>query len=522
MHWFHDLGEYLIKEINYISRREALKAFSSSALLMSLPLKGIGKSSSMITDFSASELSAMILAKKVSCEEVMYAYLAKIAAVNPLYNAIVSMPNEEILINQARTADIELSKDMYRGWMHGMPHAIKDLAYSKDLPTSEGSPILAGTRGTKENLFVSRLRAAGAIFIGKTNVPEFGYGSQTYNKVFGATRNAYNPSLTAGGSSGGAAVGLATHMLPVADGSDMMGSLRNPAAFNNVIGFRPSRWRVPSYFSGYDNFYQQLSTDGPMGRNVEDMMRLLSIMSGPDKRLPLTLMERLPKYEELKPASLNNVKIGWMGDYEGYLPTENGLLKLCEKALEDIGHTGLITESCSPNYDMNRLWQTWLTLRHWDCLWAKDYYEDLETRKLLKPELIWEVEGAYQVTADQLHQAGIARTLWYESLFSLLKNYDFLALPSAQVFPFSVDLHWPKSINGVKMDTYHRWMEVVIGGTLAGLPVINLPAGFDNQGRPMGMQFIGRMGEDAKLIEFAMAYEANTDFLNVRPILQQS
>ena len=233
----------------------------------------------------------------------------------------------------------------------------------------------------QDSLFVSRIRAAGAIFIGKTNVPEFGYGSQTYNKVFGATRNAYKPSLTAGGSSGGAAVGLATRMLPVADGSDMMGSLRNPAAFNNVIGFRPSRWRVPNYFSGYDNFYQQLSTDGPMGRNVEDMLRLLSIMSGPDERLPLTLMERLPEYEELKPASLNNIKIGWMGDYDGYLPTENGLLKLCEKALEDIGHTGLVTESCSPRYDMNRLWRTWLTLRHWDCLWAKDYH------KLFNPDV---------------------------------------------------------------------------------------------------------------------------------------
>lgn len=480
-----------------------------------------GALSSDITHFSATKLSNMIRSKKISCEEVMRAYLAKIYKYNPTYNAIVSMPDEDILISQARLADVELSKDMYRGWMHGMPHAIKDLAYSKDLPTSEGSPILAGTRGTQDSLFVSRIRAAGAIFIGKTNVPEFGYGSQTYNKVFGATRNAYKPSLTAGGSSGGAAVGLATRMLPVADGSDMMGSLRNPAAFNNVIGFRPSRWRVPNYFSGYDNFYQQLSTDGPMGRNVEDMMRLLSIMSGPDERLPLTLMERLPEYEELEPASLNNIKIGWMGDYDGYLPTEHGLLKLCEKALEDIGHTGLISESCSPRYDMSRLWQTWLTLRHWDCLWAKDYYEDLETRKLLKPELIWEIEGAYQVTADQLHQAGVARKNWYESLFSLLKTYDFLALPSAQVFPFSVDLHWPKSINGIKMDTYHRWMEVVIGGTLAGLPVINLPAGFDSQGRPMGMQFIGRMGEDAKLIEFAMAYEANTDFLNARPILKQ-
>jgi amidase len=511
-----------MNKINDISRRKAIKILGLSGLALGLPYKGFGRSLSEITEITASVLSVMIRTKKVSCEEVMQAYLTKIATYNPLYNAIVSMPNEEILIEQARNADLELSRGKYRGWMHGMPHAIKDLAYSNDLPTSEGSPIIAGFVAKKDDLFVSRIRAAGAIFIGKTNAPEFGYGSQTYNNVFGTTRNAYDSSLTAGGSSGGAAVGLATHMLPVADGSDMMGSLRNPAAFNNVIGFRPSQGRVPSYFSNSDSFYQQLSTDGAMGRNVEDTMRLLSVIAGSDKRLPLSLTNRLPKYEELTPAVLRDIKIGWMGDYDGYLPIEKGLLRLCEYALEDLGHVGLVTEPCSPRYDMNRLWQTWLTLRHWSCFWAKEYYEDLETRKLLKPELIWEIEGAFKITSFQLHQAGIARTSWYESLLELLEKYDFLALPSAQVFPFSADLHWPKSINGVQMDTYHRWMEVVIGGTLAGLPVINLPVGFDTQGRPMGIQFIGRMGEDAKLIEFAMAYEANTDYLNIRPVLQLS
>ena len=505
-----------------ITRRDVIKTFSSIGLLSGLTNIAQGQLSSEITHFSASELSIMIRSQKVSCEEVMRAYLTKIAKYNPIYNAIVSIPDEDLLIGQAKAADIELSKGSYRGWMHGMPHAIKDLAYSTDLPTSEGSPIFAGTYASADDLFVSRLRAAGAIFVGKTNVPEFGYGSQTYNPVFGPTRNAYIPSLTAGGSSGGAAVGLATQMLPVADGSDMMGSLRNPAAYNNVIGFRPSQGRVPSYYVNSDSFYQQLSTDGAMGRNVEDMMRLLFIMSGPDNRVPLSLKDPLPNYDDLKAPNLRDLKIGWMGDYNGYLPTEKGVLQLCETALNDLEDEGLRTEFCMPKFEMQRLWQAWLTLRHWSCLWAKKYYDDPNTRKLLKPELIWEVEGAFNINGHQLHEAGKIRTSWYESLLALFNNYDFLALPSAQIFPFSIDSHWPKSINGVKMDTYHRWMEVVIGGTLAGLPVINLPVGFDAQGRPMGIQFMGRMGEDAKLIEFAMAYEASTDHLNRRPNLQRS
>ena len=509
--------------INYlskISRRDAIKAAGSVGIVSSLTAMGEDMTKNDITDLSASELSVMIRARELSCIEVMQAYLSRIKKYNPTYNAIVSMPNDSELLAQASLADQELDKGLYRGWMHGIPHAIKDLAYAKGLLTSEGSPILAGTMSEKDDLFVSRIRDAGAIFIGKTNTPEFGLGSQTYNKVFGATRNAYNPDLTAGGSSGGAAVGLATHMLPTADGSDMMGSLRNPAAFNNVIGFRPSQGRVPSYYGYYpnsDTFYQQLSTDGAMGRNVEDMARLLITIAGPDVRVPLSLSDSLPSFEEFGAPNLKGLKVGWMGDYDGYLPTENGVLQLCEKALNDIQDTGLIVEHCIPEYNLARLWKTWLTLRHWSNFWGKAYYDDLENRKLLKPELIWEIEGAFKVTALELSNAGIARIAWYQSLMKLFSEFDFLALPSAQVFPFSVDMHWPKTINGIKMDTYHRWMEVVIGGTLSGLPVINLPAGFDQRGRPMGIQFIGRMGEDAKLIEFAMAYERNTEYLDVRP-----
>ena len=201
---------------------------------------------------------------------------------------------------------------------------------------------------------------------------------------------------------------------------------------------------------------------------------------------------------------------------------EPGVLDVCEKNLEKLGGRGVEVEPCRPQYDMARLWQTWLTFRHWSARWVKEYYDDSDKRRLLKPEVVWEYEGGLEMTAGQLYEAGVARSEWYEALRELLDRYDVLALPSAQVFPFAAELHWPKSINGREMDTYHRWMEVVIGGTLSGLPVAGLPAGFSDRGLPMGMQLIGRMGEDVALLEFAMAYEVATDHLDRRPMLRES
>lgn len=465
-----------------------------------------------LTELGAAALSAAIRAGSASCVEVMREYLARIDRYNGVYNAIVSRRDPDELLAAARVADQELARGIDRGWLHGLPHAVKDLANVKGLPTSSGSPLVAGTMPEEDDLHVARIRAAGAIFIGKTNTPEFGYGSQSYNPVFGATRNAWDPALTSGGSSGGAAVGLATHMLPVADGSDMMGSLRNPAGWNNVIGFRPSQGRVPSSWEG-DVWYQQLSTDGPMGRSVEDVIRLLGTMAGPDPRTPLSLPDSLPGYDGYRPSGLRGLRVGWMGDYEGYLATEPGVLDVCEQALAGLGGEGVAVANCMPAFDMGRLWDTWLTLRHWSALWAREYYENPDQRRLLKPELVWEVEGGLRVTGQQLHDAGTARGDWYHALLALFESYDLLALPSAQVFPFPVEIHWPKEINGRTMDTYHRWMEVVIAGTLAGLPVVCLPAGLDARGRPMGIQFIGRMGQDRQVLEFALAWEAATDVL---------
>lgn len=494
------------------------------SIALSATSAGVARASDMpadLTDMSASRLSVAIRQRDVSCLEVMQAYLSHIHRYNPTYNAIISMPADDVLLAQARQADHALDKGEYWGWMHGMPHAIKDLADVKGLPTSAGSPIFAGEIAAEDGYVAAQLRQQGPIFIGKTNVPEFGMGSQSYNPVFGVTGSAYDPALTAGGSSGGAACGLATRMLPVADGGDLMGSLRNPGAFNNVIGFRPTQGRVPGGAGG-DLFYQQMGTSGPMGRNTEDTIRLLCSMAGSHPGNPLALRDNLPPADEFRAVELRGLKIGWLGDFDGYLQTERGVLDVCESSLQTLASAGAIVEQCTVNFDMPRLWQTWLTLRHWTRHGMRDLYDDPEKKKLLKPEVIWEIEGAFDTTAEDIYAAGIARADWFRALRSLFDQYDFLILPTAQVFPFAKTIHWPAEIDGVAMDTYHRWMEVVIGGTLAGLPVVNVPAGFDARGRPMGMQVMGEFGADQRVLEFSLAYEKVSNHLQHRPTLVEN
>jgi len=503
-----------------MDRREFIGGTGGLGVLMAIGDQKLVASAlpSDLTDMSASVLSAAIRQRHVSCVEVMQAYLERIHRYNPVYNAIVSMVEDDELIRQAELADGALDRDEYWGWMHGMPHAVKDSVDVEGMPTSQGSPIFAGTIAQEDNLMIAKLRGEGAIFIGKTNLPEFGMGSQTYNPVFGATGSAYDPELTSGGSTGGGACGLGTHMLPVADGGDMMGSLRNPGAFNNVIGLRPTQGRVVDELRG-DLFYQQLGTSGPMGRNSEDTYRLLHTITGPEPGVPMSLRERIPQPGDFRALNLQGLRIGWMGDYDGYLPVEPGILELCESSLAAVADQGALVEPCMPQYDMDRLWQTWLTLRHWSRHSKWPLYNDPETRKLLKPEAVWEIEGSFDVSAESVYHAGIARADWFRALRSLFDQYDFLALPTAQVFPFSKNIHWPTRIRRKKMDTYHRWMEVVIGGTLAGVPVVNVPVGFDDKNRPMGMQILAPFGEDRLVLKFAAAYEQVTGHLEKRPEL---
>ncbi|QQD54725.1 amidase [Pseudomonas fluorescens BBc6R8] len=470
-----------------------------------------------IVELDAIELSRAIHARQVSCHEVMQAYLAQVERFNPTVNALVSLRSHEDVLAEAAQRDRELDQGQSRGWMHGMPQAIKDLAATRGLRTTLGSPLFAEHVPQEDAISVARVRASGAIIIGKTNVPEFGLGSQTYNSVFGTTGNAYDPRLVAGGSSGGAAVALALRMLPVADGSDMMGSLRNPGAFNNVFGLRPSQGRVP-HGPAPELFVQQLATEGPMGRSVADVARLLSVQAGYDPRVPLSLKEDPAVLGEPLQRDFKGARLGWLGDYNGYLPMEDGVMSLCESALKDFAALGCEVEHCQPEFSLERLWQTWLVHRHWliqGSLGAA--YADPQKRALLKPEAQWEVQGGLQLSAADVYQASINRSDWYRALGKLFERYDFLLLPTAQVFPFDAQQAWPRLVAGREMDTYHRWMEVVIGPTLAGLPSMNVPVGFNPRGLPMGLQIIGPAQADRAVLQLAYAHEQLTRWVQRRP-----
>jgi len=472
--------------------------------------------SSDLVRFDALALSEAIHAKKVSCREVMTAFLDHINRVNPRVNAIVSLQDPDDLLKQAGERDAQLARGESSGWMHGFPHAVKDLAATKGIRTSGGSPLLDAVPD-HDAYFVERLRKAGVILIGKTNAPEFGLGSQTYNTIFGATLNAYDQTKTSGGSSGGAAVALALSMLPVADGSDMMGSLRNPAAFNNVIGFRPSYGRVAS---GPDEhaFVEQLSVAGPMGRSVQDVAMLLSIMAGPDDRAPFSIEQDPAMFTQPLAREFKGTRVAWLGDFGGHLATEPGVIDLCRRALASFESIGCIVEDARPDFAPERLWDVWRTLRHWLVAGSLSaLYADPVKRRQMKPEAQWEVEGGLSLSARDAYTASLGRAAWYGALNKMFQRYDYLLLPSAQVFPFDATVHWPEQVNGVKMDTYHRWMEVVIGGTLSGCPVINVPAGFSASGLPMGLQIIGKHHADVAVLQLAYTYEQATHWVRDHP-----
>lgn len=458
-----------------------------------------------ITELNALALSQAIRNKDVSCLETMQAYLKQIERRNPQANAIVSLRPHQALLDEAAQYDGMLARGQYLGWMHGMPQAPKDVTLTRGLRTTFGSPLLKNFVPQVDAPAIERMRSAGAIFIGKTNVPEFALGSQTYNTLFGPTRNALNPGLTAGGSSGGAAVALALNMLPVADGSDMMGSLRNPAAFNGVYGLRPSHGRVPS--GAPDLFCQQLATDGPMARTIADLAMLLRTQAGRSDYDLFSLRSDLA--QDSLDKDLKGARIGWFGSLDGYLPFEPGVLALCERALQTFDTLGAHVETVKAPFPPEQLWDTWLTWRHFLLAGTLGvHYADPARRAQLKPEAIWEVEQGLNMHSSQLFSASMARSAIYRSVVQLFEQFDFLILPAAQVFPFDIGLHWPRTIDGRSMDTYHRWMEVTILASLMGCPALSVPAGLNEQGLPAGLQIIGKPGADWQVLQAGRAWEA--------------
>ncbi len=471
-----------------------------------------------ITQWSALDLSRAIHSKQVSCREVMRATLAQVDRLNPGSNAIVSRVDSDALLAQADERDAQLACGESMGWMHGMPQAIKDLANVQGLRSTLGSPLMKDFVASEDGLMAQRMKAAGAIIIGKTNTPEFGLGSHTFNEVFGPTRNAWDPSKSAGGSSGGAAVALAQRLLPVADGSDFMGSLRNPAGWNHVFGLRPSQGRVPMW-PAQDVFIAQLGTEGPMGRHVRDVAMLLSTQAGAHPASPLSLTDDPTLFAGALDSDPKGQRIGWLGDLQGYLPMEGGILDLCESALNSFSGMGCSVDEARLGMPPEQIWQAWLVWRQ--ALVGPriaPFLINPANRAHIKPEALWEHDQSLTLTGAQLMSASASRTRFYQSMLQLFEKFDVLAIPVAQVWPFDVSLRWPQNVAGRGMDTYHRWMEVVIYATFAGLPSISVPAGFGANGLPMGLALIGKPQGDWDLLKLAHAYEmANQTMIAQKP-----
>lgn len=458
-----------------------------------------------LLNMDALQLSDAMARGAVRAVDVMQATLARIEAVNGSVNAVVSLRDEGALLAEARQADAAPRT----GWLHGIPLAVKDLANAAGLPTSFGSPALAGQVAQADDLHIARLRAAGAIVIGKTNTPEFGLGSHSFNPVHGTTTNPYAPGRSAGGSSGGAGVALATRMTCIADGSDMMGSLRNPAAWNNVYGMRPSWGLVPSEPVG-DVFLHQLATNGPMARSPRDLAALLDTMAGPDPRQPHGRRQAasLPQIT----AGLSATRIGWLGDWGGAYPYEAGILEASDAALKTMRDLGATVEDVPPKLDAAALWEAWITLRAWQVAAALlPLYEAAPDK--LKDSAIWEIERGKEFSAMQVHRASLVRSQGFAAAAQLFETYDALVLPAVQLWPFDAAQPYPRQIAGRQMDTYHRWMEVVIFASLLGLPVVSIPAGFGGpHDAPFGLQLIGARGSDAKLLRIAEGWHVATDW----------
>ncbi|NEY89442.1 amidase [Tabrizicola oligotrophica] len=463
-------------------------------------------------EYSASDLARMIGARQVAPSEVMAAHLDRIEAVNGAVNAVVSLRDRAELMAEARAADDAAPA----GWLHGLPLAVKDLCATKGVRTTWGSPLFADFVPKADDLLAARMRAAGAIFIGKTNTPEWGHGSHSFNPVFGVTRNPYDLSRTAGGSSGGAAAALAARMVPVADGSDMMGSLRNPAAFCNVYGFRPSWGLVPADAEG-DTHLATLATEGPMGRTIEDMARLLQVQAGVNPEVPFGRAAQ-DYVAGLAGASLKGKRIGWLADWGGAYETEPGILEICEAGLRQMEAMGAIVEPLPAPFPAEKLWAAWTTLRAMlNAGGFKAIHDAPDRRALLKPETLWEIERGQALSAQAVYEASVIRSRYYAHMARLFTRFDAVALPTAQVWPFPADWRWPQEINGQKMDTYHRWMEIVIPVSLIGLPALSLPMGFGDKGLPMGMQLAGPVGADAAVLAMGQAWHEATDWPGKRP-----
>ena len=468
-------------------------------------------SSEEICFSTAVDLAGRIRRREVSAREVMAAHLAQIGRANPQINAIVSRLDDEQALALAEEADHRLAAGETVGPLHGLPIAFKDLDDAVGFPTTQGSRIFAEYRPSRDSLLVERLRKAGALGIGKTNVPEFGLGSHTFNPVFGPTRNPYDPTKTPGGSSGGAAAALACGMLPIADGSDTGGSLRNPGNFNNVVGFRPSPGVVPRWPSAAP--WIPLGLKGPLARTVADAALLLSAMAGPDPRDPTSLNLPAQAFSGPLDQDVRGTRIAWCPDLGG-LPLDRRVRDALESQRRVFEDLGCVVEEACP--DLSGADEAFLTLRA--CLLASQRGQLLsEHRDLIKPEAVWNIEEGFKLSAVDVGRAMARQAELYQRVRGFMERYQFLLCAVNQVPPFDIETRYPTEIAGIAMETYLDWMKSAYWITVTGLPAISVPCGFTIEGLPVGIQIVGRFRADLDLLQFAHAFEGATGFWRRRP-----
>jgi amidase len=447
---------------------------------------------------TASALAERIRRRELAAAEVMRAHLARIDAANPEINAIVTLDREGALA-AAEAADRRLARGEATGPLHGLPIAVKDLEDTAGMRTTYGSPIYRDHVPQADTLLVERLRRAGAIVIGKTNTSEFGAGSQTFNAVFGATRNPFDRSRTAGGSSGGAAAAVAAGMVPLADGSDLGGSIRNPAAFCGLVGLRPSPGRIPDVPS--TSPWSPLSVRGPIARTVEDAALLLRALCGPDPRAPLSLDDQPAAFADVSPADPAEMRIAWSDDLGG-LPVEPEVTAALRRRRSELEALGCTIEDAEP--DLRDADEAFETLRAVG--YAQGFGALLRTnRDELKDTVVWNIEAGLALTGEQVGRALTRQAEAFARMRVLLERYDALALPVAQVVPFDVEVPWPREVAGVPMGSYVEWMRICTRITLTAHPVVSLPAGFTDGGVPIGLQLVGRHRGEAALLRLAAA-----------------
>ena len=468
----------------------------------------------MLESQSVKELQKIIKSRQISIKEVVEYYLDRIEKLNPDLNAIVLQKNRELIIKEAIEKD--KAKEIDKS-LNGLPIAIKDLTDVVGFKTTYGFPGSKNNQPKKNSLFVDRLIHKGAIVIGKTNTAELGVGGHTTNRLFGPTSNVYDLSKSAAGSSGGASSAVAAGLLPFADGTDQMGSCRGPAAYANIYGFRPTPGLVAADRSGQNLNLPILTTPGCFARNPRDMSILLDEIVGSASVDKFSFdLDGSFKDQNISEKEFSSFKIGWLSNMNGNYIVEKDILEICETKLKDLEKINLRVENLKPKINTDILWKSWTTLR------AKSIYEDTLAMNIsdissMTYQAIWEYNKGKEIKAEGLQIALNQKQECLNQINLIFKNFDFLVLPSAQIFPFDKNIQFPKNISDKELDTYHRWLEVFVLSSLLGLPTMTIPVGFNQNGMPIGMQIIGKNKDDLKLFSFVSKYEDIFNFSKIKP-----